>query len=244
MSKYTKDEILNALDDNSTYNFFLDLEHGYFHTAGSRINLFADENSWAIVFEKSGFGNRSGRAEIELNYFGNCMINLDRAGLNDRFICNSKYLTLISGEEFEKIEGDFELVSKDATTVKVRDKELTIDHNNQNYIAKGIEIQDFDNPDELIDYQSLVRYLDETNPEIFRATEEELKTSIPVDLPFIMKIDEWHHKSYSEYGGDKPSTYETFNLIADILVSKKIENWKPTLEPNNDWKNWPEAGGL
>ena len=155
-----------------------------------------------------------------------------------------KHKKKCSKEEFEKIEGDFELVSKEATTVKVRNKELTIDHNKQNYIAKGIEIQDFDNPDELIDYQSLVRYFDETNPEVFRATEDELRMCIPIDIPFVMKIDEWHHKSFSEYGGDKPSSYETFNLIADILISKNVENWKPTLEPNNVWKNWPEAGGL
>ncbi|GAB5399264.1 MAG: hypothetical protein Aureis2KO_08490 [Aureisphaera sp.] len=244
MSKYTKEEILNALDNTGAYNFFLDLEHGYFHTAGSRINLYADENKWAIVFEKSGFGNRSVRAEIELNFFGNCLINLDRAGVDDRFICNSKYLTLISGEEFEKIEGDFELVSKEATKVKVRDKELTIDQNNESYGAMGIEIQDFDNPDGLIDYPSLVRYLDETNPEVFRATENELRMCIPVDVPFLMKIDKWHHRSYSEFGGDKPSTYETFNLIADILMSRNSEDWNPTLEPNNNWRNWPEAGGL
>jgi len=244
MSKYTKEEILNALDDCTTYNFFLDLEHGYFHTAGSRINLFADENRWAIVFEKSGFGNRSGRAEIELNYFGNCLNNLGKAGLNDIYTCNTKYFTLISGEEFERIEGDFELTSKEAKIVKVRNIELPIEQDKQNYKAKGIKIQDFDNPNDLIDYQSLVRFLEERNSEIFRATEEELRTSIPNDLPFLMKIDEWHHNSYSEYGGDKPSTYETFKLIADILVSKNIENWKPTLEPNNNWRNWPEAGGL
>jgi len=59
-----------------------------------------------------------------------------------------------------------------------------------------------------------------------------------------MKIDKWHHKSYSEYGGDKPSSYETFNLIADILVSKNANIWEPSLESNNDWRNWPEAGGL
>lgn len=244
MTNYTKEEILRALDDNTTYNFFPDLEHGYFHTAGSRINLYADQNRWAIVFEKSGYGNRSGRAEIELNYFGNCLINLNREGLDNQFLCNSKYITLISGEEFERIEGDFELVSKQATKVKVRDIGLTIDHNHQNYTSQGIEIQDFDNPDNLIDYQSLVRYLDENNPEIFRATDEELRTSIPNDLPLLMKIDKWHHKSYSEFGGDKPSTYETFNLIADVLISQNAENWKPTLKANNDWRNWPEAGGL
>jgi len=244
MSKYTKEEILQALDNTTTYNFFLDLEHGYFHTAGSRINLYADENRWAIVFEKNGFGNRSGRAEIELNYFGNCLMNLSKTGLDGIYTSNAKYLTLITGEEFEKIEGDFELVSKDATVVTVRDKELSIEQDIDKYKARGIEIQDFDNPDNLIDYQSLVRYLSEENSDVLRATDEELRTSIPTDLPFLMKIDKWHHKSYSEYGGDKPSSYETFNLIADILVSKNVNIWEPSLESNNDWRNWPEAGGL
>jgi hypothetical protein len=31
-------------------------------------------------------------------------------------------------------------------------------------------------------------------------------------------------------------------MIADILVSKDTTKWKPTLKPNNDWRNWPNAG--
>lgn len=244
MSKYTKEEILEALDDIATYNFFLDLEHGYFFTAGSRINLFADDNRWAIVFEKSGFGNRSGYAEIELNYFGNCLINLDKAGLDNIYTCNSKYLTLISGEDFEKIEDGFELVSKEAEFITVRDSELKIEQNHLKYKAKGIEIQSHDNPDKLIDFVALVRYMDEENPELFRATDSELRTSIPIDLPFLFKIDKWHHKSCTEYDGEEPSSYETFLMIADILVSKDLKMWNPTLEPNNDWRNWPDAGCL
>ncbi|RZJ46331.1 MAG: hypothetical protein EOO44_22835 [Flavobacterium sp.] len=49
------------------YNFFLDLEHGYCETAGSRIHLYADSARWIIVFEKSGYQNRGTSAEIELN---------------------------------------------------------------------------------------------------------------------------------------------------------------------------------
>jgi hypothetical protein len=40
-----------------------------------------------------------------------------------------------------------------------------------------------------------------------------------------------------------PSKQETFNLIAKVLVTKDVTNWKPTLEPNNSWKNW-ESGHL
>lgn len=244
MTEYTKKEILDALDNDEAYNFFLDLEHGYFHTAGSRINLFADDKRWAIVFEKSGFGNRSGRAEIEMNYFGNCLCNLDKVGLDNRFTCNSKYIVLISGDEFKKIEDDFELVSKEAVVIKIRNDEFLIEQDLKKYKAKGIEIQNYDNPKKLIDFQSLVRYLDEEYPDILRANKSEIRTSIPEDLPYLLNIDEWHHKSYSEYGGVKPSNYETFQMIAEVLVSRNIDNWKPTLKSNNNWRNWPEAGGL
>jgi len=55
------------------YNFFLDLEHGYCVTAGNRIHLYGDRARWAIVFEKSGYQNRSTSAQIELDYVGNCI---------------------------------------------------------------------------------------------------------------------------------------------------------------------------
>src|SRR5690606_12484622 len=59
--------------EDVTYNFFPDLEHGYFVTAGSRIHLYADSTRWAIVFEKSGYENRGFCGGIDLNYFGNCI---------------------------------------------------------------------------------------------------------------------------------------------------------------------------
>lgn len=55
------------------YHFFLDLEHGYCLTAGSRIHLYADELGWAIVPEKSSYQNGRMTAEAELNYVGNCL---------------------------------------------------------------------------------------------------------------------------------------------------------------------------
>ena len=241
---YTTKDILTDLDSNAIYEFFLDLEHGYYFTSGSRINLFADKERWAIVFEKSGFGNRSGRAEIVLNYFGNCLVNPPKAGLNNQFITNTNFIVLIDNEDFEKIADGFELVSKDAQTIKVRGQDIPIEQNISEYKKKGIEIQDFDNPSNQIDFPSLIRYLDEENNELFRATDEELCALLPADLPFLMRIDEWHHTRIKEYGGPNPSKNETFQLIAKILVAKDTSLWKLTLQPNNDWRNWPEAGGL
>jgi hypothetical protein len=241
---YTTKEILNDLDSNVLYEYFLDLEHGYFFTAGSRITLFADKERWAIVFEKSGYGNRSGCAEIELNYIGNCIVNNDSNEINNQFSTNLNNVILIDNDEFEKISDGFELVSKKAKSIKVRDLEVEIETDIKKYIEKNIELRTFDNKNNQVDFPSLVRYLSESNKELFRATKNELYSILPNDLPLLMKIDEWYHTTIKEYGGPNPSDNETFNLIAEILVSKDISKWKLNLKPNNNWRNWPEAGGL
>ncbi|QHT66100.1 hypothetical protein GXP67_05165 [Rhodocytophaga rosea] len=251
MIHYSKESILAELDSakvSDPYKFFPDLGHGYFYLAGSRINLFADSTCWAIVFEKTGYLNRGLVVAIELTYFGNCLSNLDKAGLDNRFTCNTKWVDLISGEELDRISDSFELVSNLAKTVKVRNTDIAIEHNLVNYRNKGIEIREDDNPEDLIDFVALIRYLDEENVELFRATDEELHICLPKDLPKLMSIDQWHHKEYTYYEnemiGTKPSEYETFQMIADILVTSNKSKWEPTLESNNHWKNWPQAGNL
>ncbi len=244
LAQFTRQEILSTLDNLDEYSFFPDLEHGYCFTSGSRINLYADETRWAIVFEKTGYGNRSGRVDIEVNYFGNCLSNLDKAGLNDVFTCNTKYFDLIDGEEFSRIETGFELVNPKIETITVRDSSLNIEQNIERYHRKEIYPDDYDNPDMLIDFASLIRYLDQENPELFRATNEELRTCTPNELPLVLTIDHWHHQPYSSFGGTTPSSYETFQLIAEVLVCRDPKKWKPTLLANNDWRNWSNAGGL
>ncbi|MEL6821538.1 MAG: hypothetical protein AAFP70_07250 [Calditrichota bacterium] len=160
------------------------------------------------------------------------------------FTPQKESITIIDGNELIRIDSDFELVSKDVKTVLARGKEIPIEHSVDKYKTLGIEIQDYDNPDQLIDFPSLIRYLDATHTDLFRATASELKTCLPKDLPCLMGIDKWHHKSYFQGFGDKPSSYETFSMIADILIARDPTLWEPTLAANNHWRNWPEAGGL
>ena len=56
--------------------FLMDLEHPYSYTANSRLSLFAGDANRAIVFEKSGYANRAGEIEPELNLFGSDPRNL------------------------------------------------------------------------------------------------------------------------------------------------------------------------
>jgi hypothetical protein len=241
---YTEQDILNDLDDANDYNkFFMDIEHGYLHTAGNRITLFADKTRWAIVLEQTGYHNPSFSCLVEIFYFGNCLINLPiMENYNDHY--NYLTYTLIDKQEIDLLKDKFLLLNTNIRDIKVRDTLLSIEQNADIYEKNNIRLKNYP----LIDVPNLIRYLDEHNPELFRATDDELKTCLPKDLPKLMVIDEWHYRFYDIYSipkqGNKPSSYETFRLIAKILVTKDTSLWKPTLQPNNNWRNYPDAGKL
>jgi hypothetical protein len=257
---FTEEEILKQLDlafqgipneyypegrpDDIKYNFPLDLEHGYCVTAGSKIHLYADKTRWAIVCEKSGYQNRGGDAEIELDYFGNCVSYAVDKYPERNYISNASNIVLISGEEYDRIcnkEGtdyeNFELISPLASEVNIRGKKIKIEHDLAKYTCLGIIPREDDNPKHLIGFGDLVRYINETGPSAISATEKEIKEHIPADLPKLMTIDKFHFESVYDKK-NLPGTLETYQLIAKVLVARDISLWKPTLKPTNHWSNW------
>lgn len=239
----------NGQPEDIKYNFFLDLEHGYCETAGNRIHLYADSTRWIVVFEKSGYQNRGTSAEIELNYIGNCIDYPIYKYPERNYITNSNNIILIDPTEFERIENKdgeemetFELIGQNIKEIKIRDNAVQFDNNHKNYEKLGIDIRDYDNPKNLIGFGDFIRYLHETNPELISATEEEIRKHIPKDIPKLMTIDEFHFVSAYDKT-NPPSQQETYQMIAKILTTKKVTNWKPTQKPNNSWQNW-ESGHL
>ena len=57
-----------------------------------------------------------------------------------------------------------------------------------------------------------------------------------------MTINEFHYESFYKKE-NLPSRQECYQLIAKVLVTKDTTKWKPTLKPNNSWKNW-SSGNL
>jgi hypothetical protein len=252
-SSLTAENILRFLDNCqviSPYYFFMDLEHVYFNTANSRLTLYADDTRWAIVFEKSGHSNRGGRIELELNFFGNCLHNLDRGGAGDRYPCNMKLVSLIDDDDLEDITADFEEIALAAGAVKVLDRLVAIPTTLEGYAKWVPDIHDdtgfLDRPT----YADLIRFLAYEYADLCRATDAEKRLCIPADLPEIMTVDAWHHRHYyqssgaGESNGEAPSSYETFPMLAEILVTRDPTRFRPTLAPTNHWSNWPEAGSL
>ncbi|SFW81799.1 hypothetical protein SAMN05661012_05144 [Chitinophaga sancti] len=265
LTTFTEKEILTQLDlafdgeisqyypagrpQDIKYNFFLDLEHGYFLTAGSKIHLFSDSTRWAIVFEKSGYQNRSFSADIELDYIGNC-INYPVDEYQERnYITNATNITLIDRSEFERIRNKqgsemetFELIDPTIKEVKVRDTIIPFDNNYKNYEKMGIKVRAHENTKQLIGYGDLVRYLNETNSSIISATQEDIRKYIPKDLPWLMTINKFHFESVYDKG-NPPHRQEIYQLLAKILVTRNTKNWQPTQKANNHWTNW-ESGNL
>lgn len=261
---FTENEILDQLDfafrtqyDYSLaplphglkYMFFLDLEHGYCVTAGSSIHLYADSTRWAIVFEKSGYQNRGFSAEIELDYFGNCIDYPVDIYPEESYRTNAARVMVIDPSEFERIENKkgtemetFELIDPDIKAIKVRDTTIAFDNDYRNYAKVGIDVRDYDNPQKLIGFEDLVRYLHETNRSLVSATQHDIRQHLPSDLPFLMTINEFYSGSAYDRS-NPPSKQETYQLIASVLVTRNTKNWRPTKQPNNHWKNW-ESGNL
>lgn len=119
----------------------------------------------------------------------------------------------------------------------MRDRLIPFDSDYKSYEKVGIKIRRSDNPKNLIGFEDFVRYLNETNPSIIAATEEEIHKHIPKDLPKLMTLNEFHFGSAYDRS-NPPSKQELYKLIARILLTRDTTNWKPTQQPNNHWTNW------
>ena len=56
-----------------------------------------------------------------------------------------------------------------------------------------------------------------------------------------LKNTEWNQAQWNE---NRPSVYETFQLLAKVISTGDISIYKPTLSANSHWKNWEESGSL
>jgi len=47
-----------------------------------------------------------------------------------------------------------------------------------------------------------------------------------------------------EWENNRPGSYETWQLIAKVLVTGDTSIYKPKLAPTSHWRNWPDAGSM
>lgn len=287
----TEEEILNTLDNSNDgyYCSFVDLGHVSSYLIDTRLNVFRGDNDrWAIAIERLGYNPRAGAIILDINYYGNCLTNLEY--YNER---PTSYYSIhpIDFDNFnETVDG--ESIKSDAKFWLVRGQQVSLSHNKQDYTNAGIELKEYE-PNE-ISAEEIGRLVVSQNRDLFRATDIELYKSIPTDLKKILVLDEWFHKDFqlqisptmtdehllqtfefnknlTGLGGmtfesfaqsfrqqtilsddwnreiwenNRPTSYETWRLIAKVIVTNDPKEYKPTLEPNTHWTNWPDSGSM
>lgn len=55
------------------------------------------------------------------------------------------------------------------------------------------------------------------------------------------RTEEWNQNQWRD---NRPSSYETWQMIAKVIATKDTSFYKPTLQANTHWKNWPDSGSL
>lgn len=175
----TEEEILNTLDNSNDgyYCSFVDLGHVYSYLIDVRLNVFRGDNDrWAIAIERLGYNPRVGAIVLDINYYGNCLTNLEF--YNER---QTSYYSIhpIDFDNFnETIDG--ESLKSDAKFWLVRGQQVPLSHNKQDYTNTGIELKEYE-PNE-ISAEEVGRLVVSQNRDLFRATDSELYKSIPTDL--------------------------------------------------------------
>ena len=287
----TEDEILNTLDNSidGYYYSFVEFGHVYSYLIDSRLDVFvSDNNHWAIAIERLGYNPRAGAIIIDINYYGNCLINLEY--YNER---PTSYYSIypINRDNFDgTIDG--ECLKPAARFWLVRGNQLPLSHNKQDYVDANIALKEYE--PNAISAEEAGRLVVSQNSKLFRATDSELYKSIPSDLKKVLVLDEWFHKDFQlqvsptmtdehlrqvydlnksmagngdmvfenlaeslkrqeilnndwnrkMWENNRPSSYETWQLIAKVIVTKDPSQYKPTLQANTHWLNWQESGSF
>lgn len=287
----TEKEILNTLDNSNDgfYCSFVELGNVYSYLIDTRLNVFrGNSDRWAIAVERLGYDPRAGAIILDINYFGNCLTNLEF--YNERPTSSYSIYPIDFDNFSETFNG--ESLKPDAKFWLVRGQQVLLSQNKQDYVNAGIVLKEYE-PNE-ISAEEVGRLVVSQNRDLFRATDNELYKSIPSDLKKILVLDEWFHKDFqlqisptlmdehlrqtfefnqnltelnemtfenfeqsfrqqeilSEalnreiWQNSRPSSYETWQLIAKVIAANDPMQYKPTLEPNTQWTNWPESGNL
>src|SRR5258706_6714782 len=142
MVSYAEKQILENFESaglDNPYNFWLNFNSGYFYPANSKITLYADETRWAMVFELHGVDANDIVISTELFYFGNCLINMRRVGLNNQFISNYKKIILADTSELESV-ADYFYLKPSAESLKIENKDIPIVHDLSSYTKRKNDI--------------------------------------------------------------------------------------------------------
>jgi Family of unknown function (DUF7003) len=209
-------EVLEQLDAAAEEFLFPDLGHGYYYAVDARLHGYRDAGQWALIVETVGYSPRAGNLIDVLHVFANCLTS-GEPGFD-----NGDFLDRV--DNWDEIEDPDEPETYRGGPVVLRGQKIAV-------AAKSGE-----------DMVDVLRRLVPRRRELLLADERELRRRIRVDIPEVLRLDQWNHPDLA--GGSRPSQSETFRQIADVLTTGDLRLYTPRLQPNTHWSNWPDSGSL
>ena len=234
-AEYTQAQILSQLNACAADFTFPMLDNGYVYLVDVRLSAYRTERYWALIVEHFGTDYRGGGAFNCLYHFGNCFAQtpgLPNEGILPVMDDAANYPVFPDEDHWN--------IGAAKGLLLVRDKLIPYDVTPEKLSERGIGEETWDGDQATI--TELARILIPEHRALLLATEEELYRLLPHDLPLILRLDEWYHPDLVE--SKVPSENETFQMIADVLVSGDPRLYKPTMPPNTHWSNWLEGGTL
>ncbi|NUT35196.1 MAG: hypothetical protein HOV79_19240 [Hamadaea sp.] len=215
----TAEQILAQLDDAAREHHFADPEHPYYYAIDARLHAYRDERRWALQIELVGYNPRAGNVVDVVHTYGNCLTR-GRPGYE-----NEDFLSRVENMDEVEDTDNPECLRADRGPIQIRGRRIEVD------AAADDSLED------------VFRLLVPEHRELLLADEAELRRRIPADLPEVLRLDEWWHRSPARYD-ELPSETETFQQLAVALETGDLTAYRPTLPPNTHWSNWPESGSL
>ena len=245
--RWKSEDILAILDQCSAAFKFPMLDNGYVYLAATRLSLYRTETDWGMVIEVFGYSPRAGLPDAHIYTFASTLHNRDSPEkyksrqAYENYLANnphndSRFIYPMSSEDWKDTES-CDHVAEGATAVQVRGRTLKLPPLEE-YGRRGIELED---PPRIYVFE-LCRYLADVEREQLLGDAEERRISLPTELRQILQLEEWRHPNLVK--GDLPSQSETFQQLAQFLVTGDLRTYQPSQPPNTHWKNWPEGGLL
>lgn len=216
---FTDADILAQLDRAAEEFRFADPEHAYSYAIDARLHAFRDDRRWALIIDLVGYNPRQVNVVDVLYCFGNCLTEGEPGPANPDF------LDRVDNMDDVEDEDEPECLSGADTPIVIRGVPITVEG------AAGESLE------------NVFRRLVPDHRELLLADDQEIRRRIPADLPRVLVLQEWFHRRIEEYDA-KPSTVETFQQLARVLVTGDLAEYRPSHRPNTHWSNWPESGSL
>jgi hypothetical protein len=244
---WQSDQILKALDDCAQIFYFPMLDNGYVYLAATRLSLFRSSEDWAMTIEVFGYSPRAGIPDTTIYTFGGQVSRLRRemdsatsATLRtDLSVHPYDEMNIVypieSGEWQDASTDDFVALGRNLILLR---SETLLTPELTEYPHFGISIE---LPPRVCVFE-LCRFLAAIRRDKVLATPQERRECVPDGLSQILQLEEWHHPDLAN--SEPPSSTETFRQLADVLVFGEPSRYRPTLDPNTDWQNWPDGGTL